>query len=59
MMTIRAMALAVANWGELLCSDTRQSAYVAAMATAAQLAFWVSSLNLISIAGGDGGPKGG
>jgi hypothetical protein len=29
------------------------------MATTAQVAFSVSSLNLISIAGGNGGPKGG
>ncbi len=59
MMTIRAMVLAAVSWGKLLCLDTRQSVYAAAMATAAQVAFLVSSLNLISIAGGDGGPKGG
>jgi hypothetical protein len=57
MMTIRAMALAVASWGESPCLETRQSAYAAAMATAAQVAFSVSSSNLISIAGSDGGPK--
>jgi hypothetical protein len=57
MMTIRAMALAAANWGKLLCLETRQSAYAATMATAARVAFLVSSSNLISIAGGDGGLK--
>jgi hypothetical protein len=57
MMSIRGMALAVASWGESLCLETRQSAYAAAMATAAQVAFLVSSLNLISIASGNGGPK--
>ncbi len=57
MMTIRAMALAVASWGELLCLETQQRAYAAAMATATRVAFLVSSSNLISIAGGNGGLK--
>jgi hypothetical protein len=55
----RPFYMPLASWGELLCSETWQSGYAAAMATAARVAFLVSSLNLISIAGGNGGPKGG
>ncbi len=57
MMTISAMVLAVTNWGNLVPLETRQSPYVAAMATAAFEAFLVSRSNLTSIACGNGGPN--
>jgi hypothetical protein len=45
------------KWGNLVPSETRQSPYVAAIATVAFRAFSVSSSNLISIAYGNGGPN--
>jgi hypothetical protein len=57
MMTISARALAAASWGNLVPLETQQSPYASAMATAAFKDFLVSSLNLISIACGNGGPN--
>ena len=55
MMTIKAIALAAASWADSLCLETRQSAYAAAMATAARAVLSVSSSSLISIAERQGG----
>ncbi len=55
-MMIKAIALVAASWGYSVPLEIRQSPYVAAMATAAFKALSVSSLSLISIAGGNGGP---
>jgi hypothetical protein len=57
MMTIIVGALAAASWGNLVPLETWQSPYAVAMATVAFEAFSMSSLNLISIACGNGGPK--
>ncbi len=57
MMTISARALAAVSWGNLVPLQTWQSPYAAAIATAAFEAFLVSSLNLTSIACGNGGPN--
>ena len=51
-MMIKAIALAAASWEDSLRSETRQSAYAAAMATAARAVLSVSSSSLISIAEG-------
>ncbi len=56
MTMIKAIVLAAASWEYSVPSETRQSPYAVAMATAAFEASSVSSLSLISIAGGDGGP---
>jgi hypothetical protein len=56
MIAIRARALAATSGGDLVPSETRQSPYAAAMATAAFEAFSESSSSLISIAGGAGAP---
>jgi hypothetical protein len=47
-----ARALAAASWGKSVAEETQESGCPVAMATAALADFSVSSLNLISIAGG-------
>jgi hypothetical protein len=51
MMMMNASELAAASWGNLVPEETRQSPWAAAMVTAALVAFLVSMLSLISIAG--------
>jgi hypothetical protein len=52
MMMMVASALAAVSWGKSMAKETQESACAVAMTMATLADFLVSSLNLISIAGG-------